>query len=155
MICDKCKKNKANFQYSQVINGLKVDYNLCKNCFNNINYSNSFFYNFFPNSDLVDSYNSYVCNICGNTFEQFKNIGKMGCSNCYNTFREKLNSIFNNVQEKNIHTGKVPKNLETYKPNLDNIKLLKEKLNIAVKNEDYEEAIKIRDKIKEIERGAL
>ena len=59
------------------------------------------------------------------------------------------------MQAKNIHTGKVPKNLETYKPNLDNIDLLKEKLNIAIKNEDYEEAIKIRDKIKEIERGAL
>ena len=33
MLCDKCKKNKANIQYSQVINGLKVDYNLCKNCY--------------------------------------------------------------------------------------------------------------------------
>ncbi len=156
MLCDKCKKNKANIQYSQVINGLKVDYNLCKNCFDKINYSNSFFYNFFPSSNLVDNYSkNYVCNICGNTFEHFKNSGKIGCANCYKVFREKLNPIFNSMQAKNIHTGKVPKNLETYKPNLDNIDLLKEKLNIAIKNEDYEEAIKIRDKIKEIERGAL
>ena len=79
----------------------------------------------------------------------------MGCTNCYNIFREKLNPIFNNMQEKNIHTGKTPKNLETYKPNLDSIETLKEKLNIAIKNEDYEQAIKIRDKIKQMERGAM
>lgn len=160
MLCEKCKKNKATVKYSENINGLKVDYNLCKYCFNDINYNNSFidnfFNSFFSNNVLLDTYEkNYQCNVCGNTFEQFKNSGKMGCVNCYKVFREKLNSIFNNIQEKNIHTGKVPKNLEAYKINIENIDTLKEQLNIAIKNEDYEQAIKIRDKIKSIERGDM
>lgn len=148
MLCEKCNQNKANIKYSQVLNGIKIDYNLCEKCFNHINYTNSFF-NSFLYSHNID------CNICGNTFENFKHTGKMGCCNCYNIFKEKLNPIFNNMQQKNIHTGKSPKNLKTYKPNVDTIQILKEKLNIAVKNEDYEEAIKIRDKIKAIERGDI
>lgn len=160
MLCEKCKKNKSSIKYSQYINGLKVDYSLCDDCFKKINYNNSFINNFFDsffsNNILLDSYEkNYQCDICGNTFEQFKNSGKMGCTNCYNIFREKLNPIFNNIQEKNIHIGKRPKNLETYKPNLDSIEILKEKLNIAIKNEDYEQAIKIRDKIKQVERGGM
>ena len=160
MLCEKCKKNKATVKYSQITNGLKENYNLCQDCFNSINYNNNFmnnfFNSFFSNNVSLDTYEkNYKCNICGNTFERFKNSGKMGCYNCYNVFREKLNPIFNNIQEKNIHTGKVPKNLETYKPSIQNLDTLKENLNIAIKNEDYEQAIKIRDKIKEIERGDM
>ena len=77
----------------------------------------------------------------------------MGCSNCYDTFKDKLEPIFNDIQQKSIHIGKQPKNLEAYKPSTDSIELLKEKLNIAINNENYEEAIKLRDKIKELERG--
>lgn len=156
MLCEKCKGKKAMLKYSQVINGLKVEANLCEDCFNSIKYSNAFINNFFDSFLLFDNYNkNYVCNICGNTFEKFKNTGKMGCANCYNVFRKKLNPIFNNMQENNIHTGKIPKNLEEYKPNIENIEMLKEKLNMAVESEDYEQAIKIRDKIKEIERGMI
>ncbi|WP_317367931.1 UvrB/UvrC motif-containing protein [uncultured Tyzzerella sp.] len=160
MLCEKCKKNKASIKYSQNINGLKVDYNLCEDCFNKVNYNNdfisNFFNSFFTNNILLDTQEkNYKCKICGNTFEQFKNSGKMGCANCYDIFREKLNPIFNNIQQKNIHTGKKPKNLETYKPSADSVDILREKLNVCIKNEDYEQAIKIRDRIRAMERGDM
>ena len=42
MLCEKCKVNQANVKYSQNINGVKVDYNLCDNCFNILKINNSF-----------------------------------------------------------------------------------------------------------------
>ncbi|WP_250277782.1 UvrB/UvrC motif-containing protein [[Clostridium] colinum] len=160
MLCEKCKNNNATIKYTQNINGLKVDYNLCDYCFNKIknnnNFIDNFFNSFFSSNIFADEYEkNYRCNVCGNTFEKLKNTGKVGCSNCYNVFRDKIDIMLNNIQEKNVHIGKNPKNLETYKPSVDTIKLLKQKLNIAVEKENYEEAIKIRDKIKEIERGEL
>ena len=160
MLCEKCKVNQANVKYSQNINGVKVDYNLCDSCFNLLKINNSFidnfFNSFFSSHTLNHTYEkNCICNVCGNTFERFKNSGEMGCSNCYDTFKDKLEPIFNDIQQKSIHIGKQPKNLEAYKPRTDSIKLLKEKLNIAINNENYEEAIKLRDKIKELERGDM
>ena len=160
MFCEKCKINNATIKYTQNINGLEIEHNLCDDCLKKMKHSNNFMDNFlnsfFSSHILIDEYEkNYKCSICQNTFETLKNTGKMGCSNCYNVFRDKLDVIFNNIQEKNIHIGKSPKNLETYKPSIDTIKLLKEKLSIAVQNEDYEEAINLRDKIRELERGDI
>ncbi len=165
MLCEKCKLNNATVKYSQNVNGKKVEHNLCNNCFNKLNYGDSFidnfFNSFFTNNLFFNEYDdNYRCNVCGNTLENLKRTGKMGCANCYNVFRNKLDSIFNNMQEKNIHLGKSPKNLQTFKPNIEtdekeNIEALKQKLNIAIQNEDYEQAIEIRDKIKSLERGDI
>ena len=54
MLCEKCKVNQANVKYSQNINGVKVDYNLCDSCFNLLKINNSFIDNFF---------NSFFCNL--------------------------------------------------------------------------------------------
>lgn len=155
MLCEKCNKNKAIIKYTQNINGNKVDYNLCSNCFNIIN-NNNFIYNFFSNNLLNNTYeNKLRCSLCNTTFDKFKNTGKIGCSNCYDVFKPKLDYIFNDIQEKNIHIGKKPKNIDLYNQNQNNINLLRDKLNIAIKNEDYEEAIKLRDKIRELEGSAI
>lgn len=165
MLCEKCKLNNANVKYIQNLNGKKIEHNLCNSCFNNLNYDNNFmndfFSSFFTSGLFLNDYeDNYICNVCGNTLESLKKSGKMGCVNCYNIFRNKLDYIFNNMQEKNIHIGKSPKNLQTFKPNLEednkeNIQNLKQKLNIAIEKEDYEQAIEIRDKIKALERGDI
>ncbi len=160
MLCEKCKINSVNIKYTQNINGIEIEHNLCESCFKKFKYDNyfidSFLNSFFSINSLIDEYEeNYKCKICQNTLETLKNTGKIGCINCYSVFRDKLDFIFNNIQAKNVHTGKMPKNLETYKPSIDTIKLLKQNLNLAIQNEDYEEAIKIRDKIRELERGDI
>lgn len=158
MLCEKCNYNNATIKYTQNSNGKIYEYNLCESCFNNINASQNFinnFFNMFFDVNIPEYSHNYNKCSCGMTLDKLKNSGKIGCEKCYSVFRKNIEPILNNMQAKNIHSGKVPKNANTYKPNVETIESLRKKLNVAVKNEDYEEAIKLRDKIKEIERGSI
>lgn len=157
MLCQKCNKNNATIKYTKNINGVKTDYNLCQNCFNKINqldFFDTFFNDFFLNNNIKETINE-KCNICGNTYENLKNTGKIGCANCYNVFKPKLDVIFNNMQNSNYHIGKTPtSNIKIKTPTIkEDINLLKQSLKIAIEKEDYEQAIILRDKIKKLERG--
>lgn len=156
MFCQKCNKNNATIKYTKSINGVKTDYNLCQSCFNKINqidFLDTFFNGFFLNNitENIDE----KCNVCGNTYENLKNSGKIGCANCYNVFKPKLDVIFNNMQNGNTHIGKTPtSNIKIKTPTIkEDIILLKQNLKIAIEKEDYEQAIILRDKIKQLERG--
>ena len=160
MLCERCKINDATVRYTKNINGIKIQQNICKDCLEKLEYKKDFiddFFNDFFYSYILSDINKkdIECKVCGNTFESFRNNGKIGCENCYYTFKNKLDTILNNIQHKNIHIGKIPNNIEKFKPNLDTIPELKKLLDIAVKNENYEDAIILRDKIKSMERGDI
>lgn len=107
------------------------------------------------------------CNSCGYTFEDIARTGKLGCGNCYEVFEERLDPIIRRIQGDNHHIGRVGKIIdnkieqklnkkaekETEKSNQETqIESLQEKLKQAIKEEKYEEAAKIRDEIKKIEK---
>lgn len=114
-----------------------------------------------------------ICNECGMTYEEFLNNGKFGCENCYEVFSNKIDPILKNIHGGNKHVGRVGKidnslkekikeKKEDIKETLNEIKQknnenskieeLKKKLKMAIKEEKYEEAAKIRDEIKELEK---
>lgn len=91
-----------------------------------------------------------ACPNCGFTKEDFKERGRLGCSECYETFETGLLKVLGKVQKGAIHKGKgssgyVPRNPE------QEIAELKEQLQTLVSTEEYEEAAKVRDRIKEME----
>ena len=67
--------------------------------------------------------------------------GKFGCPRCYNNFYEYIFEIVSKCQDDTKHIGKIPKN---------NIKYLEKNLENMIKEENYEEAIILRDKIKQL-----
>lgn len=117
---------------------------------------------------LLETTQQKTCKGCGSTFEDIVNMGKFGCPQCYETFEVQIDNLLNKIQGNNRHIGRIGKiekakveNSE--KPNDDNKKVkdfnnndkldkLKEKLKELVKAENYEEAAKIRDQIKELEK---
>lgn len=60
---------------------------------------------------------------------------------------------FKKIQPSNEHTGKVPKRLEPLIAAKREIEILKKELKEAIKQEKYEEAAKLRDAIKDLEKG--
>jgi len=92
------------------------------------------------------------CPICGMTFEDFKNAGgKMGCADCYRVFSKELASILKNVQASLRHEGKFPQRSGRamfQKREADRIRNLMKQ---AVEEENFEEAARLRDKIKALE----
>jgi protein arginine kinase activator len=50
-----------------------------------------------------------VCNACGFTASQLKKIGRMGCPECYHSFREGLDGLLRNMHKGTRHVGKRPR----------------------------------------------
>jgi protein arginine kinase activator len=108
-----------------------------------------------------------VCDECNTSFNDFLNTGKMGCANCYKTFRKKLIPILKRIQGGTEYLGGTAgsesndstENTKLKKNNLnveveDKIKLLEKNLKKCIQEENYEEAAKIRDEIK-IEKAKI
>ncbi len=162
MLCEKCKLNEATVFFQQTINGETKEHFLCPVCaslsYSDMSFQNLFqgFLNNFVNKNGIelDKPNAPTkkCS-CGYSYNDIKNIGKLGCKNCYTTFKTELDEIIRSFQGAGNHTGKTPKR------QFDNIvlekklDLLKIKLKQRIQSEEYEEAAKIRDEIRKIEGG--
>jgi protein arginine kinase activator len=179
MLCDNCKENQANVKYTQIINGKKQEMNLCEECSQKLGITNmnfempitfsSFFGDFFKEFEnssfmpMLKSKEELKCKNCGLTFEEFMNNGKFGCANCYDAFQSEIDPILKKIQGSNRHIGRLGEVKKAEKLNITNTpdeqekeqksetQELKEELKKAVQEENYEEAARIRDKIKEIE----
>lgn len=92
---------------------------------------------------------SAPCPECGITIQEILNTKKVGCGNCYTHFNSELDGIIKIVQNTSEikHVGKKPKNRSK-----KSIQELKKELKIAVFEENYEEASKIRDELKQIKK---
>ena len=49
------------------------------------------------------------CPLCGHTYSDFRKSGKLGCGECYNTFRAPLSVTLKQIHQNPVHKGKVPK----------------------------------------------
>ena len=180
MKCERCGKNEANVKYTQIINGIKEKLSLCEKCANDLGIGNvsfnmpidfSNFFGEFLEGDITNTFPNMkfntqnTCEKCGMTFEEFANTGKFGCDNCYEIFTNKIDRILKGVHGADAHVGrKFLQHKEEIIDNKNNIDIkqetnitkieeLKNKLREVIKEENYEEAAKIRDEIKKLEGG--
>src|SRR5690349_7506466 len=88
------------------------------------------------------------CPHCGFTQADFKKAGRLGCSECYVTFSEGLEGLLKTMHKGIKHMGKVPQALQQSRDLADRLKVLQNKLEKAVADEDFEQAAAMRDEIK-------
>ena len=179
MNCENCGKNYANVKYTQIINGNKKEMFLCEQCskalgIENFNMQMDFstflgdFLTDFEEFPQIFKGQELKCKRCNYTFEDFINTGRFGWPECYETFEEKIDPLLKRIQGANRHIGrlgkidkKTEKNPEkgeqsektTIKETakLGQIYELNKQLKTAIKEERYEDAATLRDKIKELE----
>jgi len=99
------------------------------------------------------------CPRCGLTYEDFKRVGRLGCGECYSAFKDSLLPLLKRIHGSTQHYGKSPKKFKKVvkttvvtKGKKDELGDLKDKLQKAINMEEFEEAAKIRDKIKDLGR---
>lgn len=156
MLCDKCKNKEAHVFIERIINGEKEKFSLCTECAAKMEKEmpfsldlGEFFSDFNPFAGMsMQPASSPVCSVCGMSFDDFENKGRLGCAHCYEDFREQLVPIIKRIHGSQQHTGYV--NSEADKKRLA-VQELKAKLSEAILNENYEEAARIRDEIKALE----
>lgn len=162
MLCDECAKRPATVHITKVENGKKSDMHLCEQCamqMNLLSLSPSFTVNDLlagllnsggAASKMAGKFEDAVCNVCGLSYSRFRETGRFGCGNCYKVFGDRLNPLFKKVHGNTIHTGKIPNRAGSRIKVLKEVEKLRQQLEEAIRNEEYEKAAAIRDKIREI-----
>lgn len=149
MLCTKCGKYEATTHYKSIINGKVTKEYLCPKCAKEIDMTSFYFPNIF--SSLIDSgvkeYNVKRCSCCGSSFEDIKATGFAGCSECYSTFKQEISPSLNLMHG---HTKHINVNLENKATSL--LQTKKQELQKAILEERFEDAAKLRDEIKDMEK---
>jgi len=90
-----------------------------------------------------------TCEECGFAIEDLLKSSKLGCPNCYKCFKKELIPLIKVIHRATKHKGKKPKNVDKE----TKLKSLKLELEKAIKEENYELAGELKDKIKNLEEG--
>ncbi len=174
MLCERCKKNEANYYYRENVNGTEKAYHLCAECAGELEKSgeikgignDSVFDGFFGGNELnsvfaslfapsarekrntVRSPEKTKCSLCGAVFEELAREGKAGCPKCYEVFADELEHSIARIHGRTRHTGKEPLKYKEKNETKRKIASLESELKEAVAAENYEQAALLRDEIK-------
>ena len=175
MLCDECGKNKATVHLTEIVNEQITKLNLCEVC---AKQKGTDAEQHFGIADLLAALSDVEthphaaagaadappagtsktrCATCGLTYEDFKKVGRLGCSECYTAFKASLVPLLKRIHGSNQHMGKSPtpssmKEQKTVLKLHEELEAVKAALQGAVKKEEFEEAAALRDKIKFLEK---
>jgi protein arginine kinase activator len=178
MLCNLCSKNQATVHLTEIIDEQMSELHLCDDCARKKSMQME---QQFGLSDLLGGLVEYgkqisgtdkspvaaQCSFCGLTYEDFRKIGRLGCSECYVSFAKHLGPLLKRIHGASLHMGKAPvivtepvapapsASASAGKPvkakAAIDINDLKIKLQEAIRKEEFEEAAQLRDLIKEKE----
>jgi protein arginine kinase activator len=175
MLCDFCKKNIATIHLIRVQNDKVEKVNICSECAKNFSFfsEEDFFrdlsdilYRIFeydtgkavrPAASMkmkkLDAGKNRVCPFCGMDLRTIKKTGKIGCAHCYSEFKSILTPIIKDMHRDVEYRGRVPENSSRWIKIEKNINELRHRLKNEIFIENFEEAARIRDKIKQLEKN--
>lgn len=164
MHCQACKERSATIHLTEINNGQRCETHLCRQCAQQQGLSVK---SKIPLNELMNSLLSsqqekasqaeapsepgaaeQLCPNCGMTLKQFAKTPLLGCANDYAEFQPQLLPLIEQSHNgKSCHCGKVPTRIcEDDRSEIERNKLRRQ-LEEAIKNEDYETAAELRDRI--------
>ena len=99
----------------------------------------------------VSGMDDRVCPNCGITFREFRSQGRLGCPHDYVAFETDLIPLIENIHGETQHCGKLPRRAPDSSRRQHQLIRLRSDLKLAVEEEDYETAARLRDEIQEVE----
>lgn len=181
MKCDVCE-NEATVFLTQIINGQMTTVNLCETCSKAKGVTEETGFGlaeaFLSPSHRTESDSmEIVCDACGFTASQLKKIGRMGCPECYTAFRDGLDGLLRNMHKGTRHVGKRPSHITEIAPQMlprqrvtavkeapppappappppVDIAKLRAELDLAVREERYEDAARLKSEIESLQPKA-
>lgn len=171
MKCSHCNQREATTHIRKIINGKKEEMHLCQECAEELGVMDEFEFEPFTTDSFfgnllgagVAALNSLTgverCGYCGSSFSDIVNSGKVGCAHCYDKFESRLNPSIEKLHGRAKHVGKhvtyvededKSEKVENEPKKTDSLEDLKQQLKQAVKEQRFEDAAVIRDKINEL-----
>ena len=169
MICQRCQKNQASVHVTEIVEvtgsnpvAQEVkEHHLCEQCAATLDLPNS------PASGVKAMQNIWKflqanvqgrtkrpnlqCPECKMTLEELRRRGKVGCAKDYEVFAEYLGDLIERVHGANEHCGRLPGLGEQELERRQRIGDLKQRLERAIREEDYECAASLRDELRTLE----
>ena len=126
MLCEKCKTREANIRYTEVINGVKTEHNLCSQCAREMDFGHysAMFDTDYPIGKLLSDLfgltgeeteqedaglDQVVCPTCHTAYSDFVKNSRFGCPDCYGVFDLLMSENIKKIQGSESHKGKHPK----------------------------------------------
>lgn len=161
MTCQNCKR-EATVHVTEEINGKRREMHLCARCARDAGYDSLDDPPMFGLEGILQSFilahvgemvgelSRRFCPLCGLKFMDFRGQGRLGCPNDYAMFDRGLAPIVRRVQGASRHVGKIPARRAAAAAGLDRLKL-RAQLRDAIEHEDFEEAARLRDRLRSAE----
>ena len=162
MVCELCKQSQATVHLTEIVNEQMTELHLCEAC---ANQKGAQVESHFGLADLLSGLADYsktqepeevtskTCPTCGMSYDDFRKVGRLGCADCYATFRRSLGSLLKRIHGSPIHVGKSPARLlKPSKVAKTELLDLKRKLEQAIEREEFEQAAKLRDQVRRLEQ---
>jgi protein arginine kinase activator len=160
MKCQKCTK-AATLHITEVISDEQFEeLHLCEEC------ANKYLYepqqkgghkegesDVATEGDEAGALSQKECPLCGIKFVEFRNSGRLGCPHDYQEFRQELMPLLENIHGETRHCGKTPRRQPQNKQMQSELVQLRNQLKQAVTKEAYEEAARLRDRIRQLEES--
>jgi protein arginine kinase activator len=163
MSCDQCREREAVIHLTQIVNEQVTTLHLCEKCAAEKGVES-------PGSAVKTPLGSFLaamgkapeqlpaprsgdtCSRCGGTFQDFRETGRLGCSECYHAFESPLRDLLRRLHGSTHHLG------ERYAEREPAAALqgpqaaeLREQLRLAVETENFELAAELRDRLRVLE----
>jgi protein arginine kinase activator len=161
MLCDICGKNQATVHLTEIIDDQISELHLCEECAHkkSIQMEQQFgladllagLAEFGKPGEKIEA-TGLKCPNCGLSYQDFKKYGRLGCSECYLSFRKYLMPLLKKIHGSTQHFGKFPYKAVTKVRKRAGLAELRLRLQSAIEKEEFEEAARLRDKIRELEK---
>ena len=153
MKCEICKDNDATVHFKHVVNGSVQEMFVCKDCAENGGLSvqgaipiTDFLFGVAAQPQEEPAGEGRECPACGMGSRHFRETSRLGCAVCYETFKEELKPMVEEVHRGLQHKGKVPVREKVH----TELATLEDRLQKAVAEQNFEEAARLRDRVREL-----
>lgn len=162
MLCEVCKENDVVITVTEIDGNGVRQVRLCEQCAAERGLQASVSAPAPAITDFLQSVQQHIppsqtdavrCSFCSSTLRDFRQTGRLGCPYCYTAFEQSLRELLRKVHGQGQHRGReytgAQGALEAPVPASPD--RLRERLERAIRNEEFELAASLRDQLRAIE----
>ena len=162
-VCDLCGERPSSIRFTEIKDDIKTEMNLCEACAETRGLGLSpaagkaeygigeLIAGMFDEAAQAEAVQDLVCSRCGLTYAEFKQIGRLGCPQCYESFSTLIAPLLSRIHGKARHLGKSPARTGGLLGRRTALRERRAALRTAVEREDFEEAARLRDECRALE----
>ena len=158
MMCENCKKRQATIHLTEIVNDTKKEVHLCETCAEKQGVikqqmSVADFLAGLAGSGAAarQKLPDIRCPQCGLTLAEFQSVGRFGCAEDYTAFRDRIMPLIEKIHDAIQHVGKTPTRAGRGVQREKRLRHLQAELRHAVEREQYEDAARLRDEVRNLE----